>query len=125
MATGRWIVDPPPSRLEFQVRRTKRAAAMTSERSRAYTRVIETIDEPAPAALYDLERRRVRKAADALLFARAGEDTAFDALSDIEHLTQRLVSCGRWSAERAGRLADDVAACGPGWADGLPAGRAA
>ena len=98
---------------------------MTSERSRAYARVIRTLDEMGPAKLHEREQRRVRNAADTLVFARPNEYAALDALNDIEQLTQHLVGCGRWTADRAGRLADDVAACGPTWVNDLALGRAA
>jgi hypothetical protein len=88
---------------------------MTSDRARAYARVTRTIEDLGPAKLLELERRRVRASADALLFADARDYRTLDALADIEHLTRHLVSCERWTAERAGRLADDVAACGPDW----------
>jgi hypothetical protein len=42
---------------------------MTNERSQAYGRVIKLIEEVGPAKLHDLERQRIRHAADALLFA--------------------------------------------------------
>jgi hypothetical protein len=38
---------------------------------------------------------------------------------------QELISCGRWTPQRAGRLADDVAACGPACVYGHIASRAA
>jgi hypothetical protein len=88
---------------------------MTFERSRAYARVRRTVDDIGPAKLHDLEQRRVRNAADELLFARSADCSVLDALEDVKQLTQHLVSCGRWSPERANRLADDVIACGPDW----------
>jgi hypothetical protein len=93
---------------------------MTSERSRAYTRVIKTIDDMGQAKLLELELRRVRNAADTLLFAGPHDYVALDALCDIEQLKHHLVNCGRWTPERADRLADDVAACGPAWIDPVP-----
>jgi hypothetical protein len=93
---------------------------MTSERSRAYARVVKTIDDMGPAKLLDLEVRRVRNAADALLFAGPDDPEAIDALSDIEHLADHLVSSGRWTTERAACLAGDVAACGPAWIETVP-----
>jgi hypothetical protein len=98
---------------------------MTTDRSRAYARVTRTLDDLGPAKLHDLERRRVRNAADALVFAGVYDHAALKALEDIEQLTQDLIECGRWSQERAGQLADDVAACGPAWVDGLRAVQAA
>jgi hypothetical protein len=98
---------------------------MTSERSRAYARVISTIDDLGPAKLHELEQRRVRNAADALLFAGPRDYAALDALADIEQLKDHLVDSGRWTASRARRLADDVAACGPAWVDEAPLALAA
>ena len=88
---------------------------MTTDRSCAYARVTKTVAELGPAKLHDLEQRRVRNAADALVFAGGHDLEALAALEDIEQLMHDLVSCGRWTRQRAGRLADDVAACGPAW----------
>jgi hypothetical protein len=46
-------------------------------------------------------------------------------LSDIGQLTEQLVSSGRWTPERALRLVDDIAECGPSWFSGLPLAPAA
>jgi hypothetical protein len=97
---------------------------MTADRSRAYARVTRTVDDLGAAKLHELERRRVRDAADALVFASAYDAAALGALEDMEQLTQELVESGRWTPERAGRLADDVAACGPAWVDDLTAAAA-
>src|SRR5690349_3773448 len=91
---------------------------MTSERSLAYGRVMKTLEDLGPAKLHDLERQRVRQAADTLLFATPEEPDVVDALSDIEQLTRFLVDSGRWNAETAARLADDVSACGPDFLGG-------
>jgi hypothetical protein len=100
---------------------------MTNERSLAYGRVMKTLEDLGPAKLHDLERQRLRNAADTLLFAPSEDPAAFDAVTDIERLTRDLVDAGRWTAETAERLADNVAACGPGFVDGdlAFAGRAA
>jgi hypothetical protein len=98
---------------------------MTTDRSCAYARVTKTVADLGPAKLHDLEQRRVRNAADALLFAGAHDLEALAALDDIEQLMQELISCGRWTPQRAGRLADDVAACGPACVYGRIASRAA
>jgi hypothetical protein len=95
---------------------------MTSERSLAYGRVIKTLEDLGPAKLHDLERQRVRQAADTLLFAAPEDPSAVDATADIEQLTRFLVDSGRWTADTAARLSDDVAACGP---DSLSFGQAA
>ncbi len=87
---------------------------MTSERSLAYGRVMKTLEDLGPAKLHDLERERVRQAADALLFASPTDPGADEAVIDIEHLARFLVESERWTPESAARLADDVIACGPG-----------
>ena len=89
---------------------------MTSERSLAYGRVMKTLEDLGPAKLHDLERERVRQAADALLFATPTDPGADEAVIDIEHLVRFLVDSERWTPETAARLADDVMACGPGLA---------
>jgi hypothetical protein len=35
------------------------------------------------------------------------------ALTAFDEMHERLVASGRWTAERAARLADDLWACGP------------
>ena len=87
---------------------------MTSERSLAYGRVMKTLEDLGPAKLHDLERQRVRQAADTLLFAGPTDPGADEAVVDIEHLARFLVETERWTPETAARLADDVVACGPG-----------
>jgi hypothetical protein len=91
---------------------------MTPDRSRAYARVTKTVTDLGPAKLHHLEQRRIRDAADALVFAGAHDVAALAALDDVEQLMQELISCGRWTQQRAGRLADDVAARGPAFAFG-------
>jgi 3-hydroxyisobutyrate dehydrogenase-like beta-hydroxyacid dehydrogenase len=90
---------------------------MTANRSTAYGRVMRTLADVGPAKLHDLERQRIRNAADTLLFAVTHEPAACEALADMEHLSQDLIDSGRWSAERAQELADEVAACGPSLTD--------
>lgn len=87
---------------------------MTSERSQAYGRVTQTLAELGPTKLLTDEQRRVREAADTLLFCEdAHDDTAVAALADVRAVIDHLVASDRWSEERAGRLADDITACGP------------
>jgi hypothetical protein len=93
---------------------------MTPERSSAYGRVIKTLDDMGPSKLHDLERMRIRNSADTLLFAAAADEAAMDAIADVEHLTRHLIDTGRWSAERASALSDDVAACGPVLSEDVP-----
>jgi hypothetical protein len=98
---------------------------MTTDRSRAYARVTKTVTDLGPAKLHHLEQRRIRDAADALVFTGAHDVEALAALYDVEQLMQELASCGRWTQQRVGRLADDVAACGPAFVYGPVAPRAA
>jgi hypothetical protein len=93
---------------------------MTPDRSSAYGRVIKTLADIGPAKLHDLERMRIRNAADTLLFAACGDEPALAAIADVEHLARHLIDTGRWLADRAGELADDVAACGPSLAEDVP-----
>jgi hypothetical protein len=87
---------------------------MTSERSKAYGRVTRTLTELGPTKLLAVEQQRVREAADTLLFCEdVQDDAAVAALRDLRAVVDHLVASGRWSEERASRLADDVAACGP------------
>ena len=90
---------------------------MTPERSHSYGRVMKTLEDLGPAKLHEFERKRLREAADTLLFAATHDPAAFDALAAVEHLTRHLCETGRWTAESAGKLADDVAGCGPSLAD--------
>ena len=87
---------------------------MNSERSQAYGRVVKTLEDVAAAKLLEAEQRRIRDAADTLLFCESIDAPgARDALEDLEALRTHLVDSERWSPERAAELADDVAACGP------------
>jgi hypothetical protein len=53
---------------------------MTTDRSRAYARVTKTVTDLGPAKLHHLEQRRIRDAADALVFAGAHDVVALAAL---------------------------------------------
>jgi hypothetical protein len=87
---------------------------MNSERSQAYGRVVKTLEDMAAAKLFAPEERRIRDAADTLLFCESIDAPgAREALADLEALRTHLVESERWSADRASELADDVAACGP------------
>ena len=67
-----------------------------------------------PSKLLPGEQDRLREAADALLFCESVEaDALLEATRDAQELIDHLVASGRWSEGRAGRLADDLAACGP------------
>jgi hypothetical protein len=87
---------------------------MNPERTRAYRRVIHTLDELGPSKLHDEEKDVLREAADTLIFTQEPLDgDALGALSDTERLCRALVDSGRWQELTAMRLADDVAGCGP------------
>ena len=87
---------------------------MTSDRAKAYGRIVATIDELGATKLQPEEVARVRTAADTLLFSEdLDAPGARQALTDAEDLVQALADSGRWSDERAQRLLDDLTACGP------------
>ncbi len=87
---------------------------MSPERSHAYKRVMQTLDELGPSKLLVEEQDRIRYAADILIFSGnpAGED-ASAALADALMLCEALVESGRWERVTAARLADDISGCGP------------
>ena len=93
---------------------------MTNERAQAYGRVMKTLEDMGPAKLHDLERHRIRTAADVLLFSTPNDPLGLDALTGVEQMVRHLVDSGRWSAQRANELSDDVAACGPALIGELP-----
>jgi hypothetical protein len=92
---------------------SKEVTAMTSERSLAYGRVMKTLEDLGPAKLHDFERDAVRETADTLLFSTDNDPGADVARSDVEDLVHGLVESGRWTAETAARLLDDILGCGP------------
>ena len=85
---------------------------MTNERTEAYGRVVQTLDEIGATKLLPAEQARIRDAADTLIFA-SGIDETRAAMADIETLADRLVASDRWSEDRAKQLVDDLLACGP------------
>jgi hypothetical protein len=85
---------------------------MTSERSQAYGRVMQTIADLGPSKLHPSEQDRIRDAADTLLFCEDGT-CAEAALSDIRDLTGNLVESGRWLDDSAERLLGDLEGAGP------------
>jgi hypothetical protein len=91
----------------------ERSTTMTSERTQSYSRVVHTIDEIGPAKLLAAEQQRLRDAADTLIFSAGIEDAERAAIADVEALVEHLSESGRWSAERAAELRDDVLGCGP------------
>ena len=88
---------------------------MTPERTNAYRRVLQTLNELGPSKLQSGEQDRIRDAADSLIFCQdlTGDDSAQDALADTRLLFEILVDSGRWEQVTADRLADDIRACGP------------
>lgn len=86
---------------------------MSPERSYAYKRVMQTLDELGPSKLQRAEQDRVRYAADNLLFSGELAGEAADALADALTLCEALVASGRWERVTATQLADDITACGP------------
>ena len=58
---------------------------MTNERTQAYGRVVQTLNELGPTKLLPAEQARIRDAADCLIFA-ASLDEAGDALRDVSDL---------------------------------------
>jgi hypothetical protein len=88
---------------------------MTSDRARAYARVMITLRDLGPAKLRSTEQAMIRVAADALLFCAdiVNDRSARAAFSAFDDMRERLVATGRWTPHRAAQLADDVWACGP------------
>lgn len=88
---------------------------MTSDRAKAYGRVIKTLEDVGPSTLQADEAACIREAADAVFFCEdlRHDDTAALALAEVDVLAARLVESGRWTDVRAKRLLDDLAACGP------------
>jgi hypothetical protein len=85
---------------------------MTSDRTQAYGRLIKTLENIGPAKLQPAEQDRIRDAADTLIFA-AELDEARAALTDVEVLAEHLTTSGRWTAESADALIQNLQACGP------------
>jgi hypothetical protein len=85
---------------------------MTSERTQAYGRVVQTLDELGPTKLLPAEQARIREAADTLIFATAVDETR-EALRDIGALAEHLLASGRWLEERLDALVMNLLACGP------------
>jgi hypothetical protein len=87
---------------------------MNSERSKAYGRVLHTLEEVGPTKLLDPEIERIRFAADTLLFATDLDSSgAREALGDVTSLLAGLVDSGRWTQERANGIAEDLGEIGP------------
>lgn len=76
---------------------------------------MKTLEDVGPAKLTEVERERIRQAADTLFFAEdLGTDIeARDAVSDVTALARHLVESDRWLDESARKLLQDVLATGP------------
>ncbi len=88
---------------------------MSPERTNAYRRVLQTLNELGPSKLQSGEQDRIRDAADSLIFCESlvADESARDALADTRILFEVLVDSGRWEQVTADRLADDIRSCGP------------
>jgi hypothetical protein len=88
---------------------------MSPERTNAYRRVLQTLDELGPSKLQSGEQDRIRYAADNLIFCGdlSADGGAQEALADTRLLFEILVDSGRWEQVTADRLADEIRACGP------------
>lgn len=88
---------------------------MSPERTHAYRRVLQTLDELGPSKLQPAEMERIRYAADSLIFCTdlLEDDSTRDSLEDTELLLEVLVESGRWERVTADRLIDDLRSCGP------------
>ena len=88
---------------------------MSPERTQAYRRVIDTLNQLGPSKLWSDEQERIRYAADSLIFSAnlAADSAARDALEEAGRLCSALVASGRWESITAARLASDLSDCGP------------
>jgi hypothetical protein len=94
---------------------------MNTYRALAYRRVATTLRDMGPAKLWPAEQAILREAADALVFATdLSSEEARVAIAAVAALTDDLVDAERWTAPRAQQLLEDIWACGPGKAFGLP-----
>ena len=88
---------------------------MTTNRARAYGRVLTLIEELGPAKLHADEQQAIRDAADALLFTAdvPSDEEAKAALNGLDDVVERLLAADRIAPETANALLDAVEACGP------------
>jgi hypothetical protein len=84
---------------------------MTSDRSRAYARVMKTLSDMDRKKLHADELASLREAADTLLFTTDPSE-ARRALRDATDLTDRLVEYGRWTPQTAQFFMRDLWSCG-------------
>lgn len=88
---------------------------MTSDRSKAYGRVVKALDDLSASKLHAAEQETVRCAADSLFFC---EDLSVDgdarrSLEALEQLVDTMIDSDRLTPEAGGRLLADVQSCGP------------
>jgi hypothetical protein len=88
---------------------------MTTNRARAYGRVMTLIEELGEAKLHSGEKQAIRDAADALVFSAdvASDAEAKDALNHLDDVVQQMLDGDRLLPETADTLLDAVEACGP------------
>jgi hypothetical protein len=87
---------------------------MTSNRAKAYGRVMRTLDDLGPSKLLPQELELIRASADVLFFCEdvTSDGAARRALADCRDLVNRLVESERWLEETARRLVSDLEGCG-------------
>lgn len=88
---------------------------MSPERSHAYRRVMQTLNDLGPSKLQPSEEELIRDAADTVIFSAelAESSPATAALDDVDRLLASLVKSERWHQVTADRLANDLFGCGP------------
>lgn len=86
---------------------------MTPERTRAYSRVMSTLDLMGPAKLQPGELEAIRWAADELVLQAEPNEGPFLL---VQGIVQGLIDCERWLPVTANRLLEDLAECGPAMA---------
>jgi hypothetical protein len=85
---------------------------MTSERAKAYRRVMKAMADLGPGKLHPSEQNTIRAAADALLFAQDERATGV-AMAPVLDLAQHLVESERLLRDTADQILRDLMACGP------------
>jgi hypothetical protein len=86
---------------------------MTSDRAKAYGRVVKTLEDKGSSKLAPLECDRIREAADIVFFAERPSEDSELAVTDVRVLAEHLIEADRWEEWQAQQLIDDLAGCGP------------